>query len=501
MSGPPPRQEGFPAASVLLTVDEMYRADAAATAAGVSGETLMENAGRAVADAIVARWKACPVAILCGPGNNGGDGFVMARLLSDAGWPVRLALLGDRERLKGDARIHADRWGGPVETLSTGVLDGAELVVDALFGAGLARPLAGTAAEIVAAVAAHGLPCVAVDVPSGVHGDTGAILGTAAPANLTVTFFRRKPGHLLLPGRQLCGELMVADIGIPEPVLDDIAPAQAANGPDLWLEGFPWPRFDQHKYSRGHALVVGGSGMTGAARLAAAAARRAGAGVVTVLSPPDSLMIYRASQVGALVARLDDVEALADRLADPRSHAVLLGPGNGLKPETRDNVLAALAAGKPVVLDADALTVFGGDPADLFGAITGSCLLTPHEGEFAGLFPSIPGTGKLERARTAAQHSGAVVLLKGPDTVIAAPDGRAVVNSNAPPDLATAGSGDVLSGIAVALMAQGMAPFEAGCCAAWLHGQAATLQGPGLIAEDLPDMLPAVLSALRNRTT
>jgi NAD(P)H-hydrate epimerase len=501
MSGPAPRRGEFPAGSVLLTVDEMYRADAAAMAAGVSGETLMENAGRAIADAIAARWKACPVAILCGPGNNGGDGFVLARLLSQAGWTVRVALLGDRERLKGDARIHADRWSGPVETLSAGVLEGAQLVVDALFGAGLARPLTGAAAEVVAAVVARGLACVAVDVPSGVDGDTGAILGTAAAANLTVTFFRRKPGHLLFPGRQLCGEVMVVDIGIPESVLDDIAPAQAANGPDLWLEEFPWPRFDQHKYSRGHALVVGGSGMTGAARLAAAAARRAGAGVVTVLSPPDSLMIYRTSQVGTLVARLDDAQALADRLADPRSHAVLLGPGNGVKPETRANVMAALAAEKPTVLDADALTVFGDDPADLFGAIAGPCLMTPHDGEYARLFPSLSGTGKLDRARHAAQGSGAVVLLKGPDTVIAAPDGRAVVNSNARPNLATAGSGDVLSGIAVGLMAQGMTPFKAGSCAAWLHGEAATLRGPGLIAEDLPDTLPAVLAALWGKTT
>ncbi|MDH3242642.1 MAG: NAD(P)H-hydrate dehydratase [Alphaproteobacteria bacterium] len=501
MSGPAQRREQFPSGSVLLTVDEMYRADAAAMVAGVSGETLMENAGRVIADAVAARWNARPVTILCGPGNNGGDGFVVARLLSQAGWTVRVALLGDREKLKGDARHHADRWRGAVESLSTDVLDGAELVVDAIFGAGLARPLSGIAAEVVAAVAARGLACVAVDVPSGLHGDTGAVLGAAAPADLTVTFFRRKPGHLLFPGRELCGELIVADIGIPESVIDDIAPAQAANGPELWLERFPWPRFDQHKYSRGHALVVGGDAMTGAARLAAAAARRAGAGVVTVLSPPGSLMIYRTSQVGTLVARLDDTDALADKLADPRSHAVLLGPGNGATPETRDNVLTALAAAKPAVLDADALTVFGDNPADLFGAMRGPCLMTPHEGEFARLFPTLSGAGKLERARQAAQLSGAVVLLKGPDTVIAAPDGRAVVNGNAPPSLATAGSGDVLSGIAVALIAQGMAAFEAGCCAVWLHGETATAHGPGLIAEDLPDMLPSVLATLRDRAT
>ncbi len=491
----------LPDASILLTVDEMYRADDAAVAAGVTGETLMENAGRAIAEAIVARWKPCPTIVLCGPGNNGGDGFVVARLLAQADWPVRLALLGERRKLKGDARSHAERWSGSIEPLATDGLAGAELVIDALFGAGLTRPLDGAAAEVIAAVAERGLASVAVDVPSGVHGDTGQVLGTAAPARLTVTFFRRKPGHLLFPGRALCGEVVVADIGIPEAALRDIAPAQAANGPALWRDIFPWPRFDRHKYSRGHALVVGGAAMTGAARLAAAAARRAGAGVVTVLSPPEALMIYRTSQVGTLVARLEGAVELAQILASPRSHAMLMGPGNGVHTQTRDNVLAALSTAKPVVLDADALTVFADDPATLFGAIAGPCLMTPHEGEFSRLFPANDDAGKLARARRAADQSGAVVLLKGPDTVVAAPDGRVAINGNAPPDLATAGSGDVLSGIAVALLAQGMPPFEAACSAAWLHGEAAARHGPGLIAEDLPGALPPVLAALRSRTT
>lgn len=497
MSEPARQREPFPSHSVLLTVDEMYRADSAAMAAGVSGATLMENAGRAIADAIAARWDARPVAILCGPGNNGGDGFVVARLLSEAGWPVRVALLGVREKLKGDARIEAERWAGTVEPLAPDCLEGAGLVVDALFGAGLSRPVEGVAAETLAAASSRGVPVVAVDVPSGVHGDTGAVLGAAVSAKLTVTFFRRKPGHLLFPGRELCGETVVADIGIPDAVLDDIAAGQASNEPALWLDLFPWPRFEQHKYSRGHALVVGGSGMTGAARLAAAGARRAGAGVVTVLSPPDSLLIYRASLVGTLVARLEGPETLTERFADPRARSVLIGPGNGVTPETRDNVLAALSVGKPVVLDADALTVFADSPDSLFAAIGGACLMTPHEGEFARLFASDPAEGRLARARRAARESGAVLLLKGPDTVVAAPDGRAAINVNAPAELATAGAGDVLAGIAVALMAQGMPTFEAACCATWLHGEAAAAFGPGLVAEDLPDMLPTVLRSLR----
>jgi len=500
MTGTGRPRAAFPPDSVLLTVEEMYRADSAAVAAGVVGETLMENAGRAIADAVRARWKICPVTVLCGPGNNGGDGFVAARHLTESGWPVRVALLGDRSKLRGDARIHAKRWDGPAEPLVPAVLEGAGLVVDALFGAGLTRPLAGAAADVVSAIAESGVACVAVDVPSGVHGDTGAILGVAAPARLTVTFFRRKPGHLLFPGRDLCGDVVVADIGIPDSALADIAPRQAANGPELWCDAFPWPRFDQHKYSRGHALIAGGSGMTGAARLAAAAARRAGAGVVTILSPPDSLMIYRTSQVGTLVSRCENAQEIARTFAEPRCHALLLGPGNGVTPATRDSVLAALTTGKPVVLDADALTVFADDPSSLFEAIRGPCLMTPHAGEFSRLFPDLANGGRLDAARGAAERSGAVVLLKGPDSVVADPDGRAAINGNAPPDLATAGSGDVLAGIAVALLAQNMQPFAAGCCAAWLHGEAATRRGAGLIAEDLPDGLPAVLAELRKRT-
>ncbi len=484
----------FPDRSVLLTVAEMSRADAAAIEAGISGEHLMEAAGRAVADAVAGRWDKRPVAVLCGPGNNGGDGFVVARLLAEAGWPVRLALLGDRDRLKGDARSHAERWTGAVEPLAVEALDGAEIVVDALFGAGLARPLDGAARAVVEAIG--GLDCIAVDVPSGVHGDTGTVLGVAAAAAVTVTFFRRKPGHLLYPGRDLCGEVVVADIGIPDSVLDGIAPRQAVNGPDLWLDRLPWPRSGQHKFSRGHALVMGGTEMTGAARLAAEAARRAGAGIVTLLCTPETAAIYRAALTGTLVGVVQDSGAFAATVGEARVGAVLLGPGNGVTPATRERSLLALATGRPVVLDADALTVFAGDSGALFDAVAGPCLLTPHQGEFDRLFGDGGPGGKLDRAKDAAARAGAVVLLKGADTVIAAPDGRVTINDNAPPTLATAGSGDVLAGIAVGLMAQGMDPFDAGCCAAWLHGATAANFGPGLIAEDLAGGLPAVLRGL-----
>ena len=483
-------------ASAVLTVEEMYRADRAAIDSGIAGERLMEAAGKAIADAIAGRWSPRPVSILCGPGNNGGDGFVVARLLGKAGWPVRIGLLGDREGLKGDAAVNAGRWSGPVEPLSSLLLDGAALVVDALFGAGLAREVTGIAAETVRAINDSGTDCVAVDMPSGVHGDSGAVLGAAAEARLTVTFFRPKPGHLLYPGRGLCGELLVADIGIPEQVLDEIAPAQFINGPALWRHQFPWPTPEKHKYTRGHALIVGGARMTGAARMAAQAARRAGAGVVTVLAPPAATLIYRTALVGTLFGVLDNPEELFSRLSEQRAHAALLGPGNGVTDKTKNNVIAALGTKKSVVIDADALTVFGDSPAELFAAIDGPCLLTPHEGEFSRLFGDVVEVGKLARARAAAKGSGAVVLLKGPDTVIAAPDGQAAICCTAPPELATAGAGDVLAGFAVALMAQAMPAFEAACCAAWLHGEAASAFGPGLIAEDIAESLPEILRRL-----
>jgi NAD(P)H-hydrate epimerase len=485
----------------LLTVAEMYRADAYAVASGVPGETLMENAGAGVAQEIVRRFVPQLTAVLCGPGNNGGDGFVVARHLRRAGWPVRLALLGDRAALRGDAAIMAGRFDGPIEPLTVSAIEGAGIIVDALFGAGLARALDGMVAAVVEAANASNLPVVAIDVPSGVDGDSGQVLGAAFEAVLTVTFFRRKPGHLLLPGRLLCGEVSVIDIGIPSAgALLDIAPRQWHNDPALWGNAFPRPKLDGHKYGRGHALVVSGDmAETGAARLAARAALRAGAGLVTLASPATALAVNAAALTAVMVRGFADAADFARLLAaDPRRNAVLLGPGNGVTATTRANVLSALATERSIVLDADALTIFADGPDVLFGAIKGPCVLTPHAGEFARLFKT--AGDKLARTRAAAALSHAVVLLKGADTVIAAPDGRAAINANAPAELATAGAGDVLAGIIVGLLAQGMPAFEAACAAAWLHGAAAAEFGPGLIAEDLSEALPAVLRRLRTAT-
>ena len=489
--------------ATLLSVSEMYRADAAAIAAGVSGERLMEAAGLAIAREIGRRWSGGRVAVLCGPGNNGGDGFVIARLLRAEGWDVRLGLLGAAAKLTGDAALNADRWtqecGGLIDPLSTQLLEGADVIVDALFGAGLVRPLEGTARKVVDAVNAAGLPVVAVDIPSGLHGDTGAVLGgdedAAIRADVTVTFFRRKPGHLLLPGRLYCGDVVVADIGIPRAVLPEIGPKTFENGPDLWLDAYPWPKLTGHKYSRGHAVVAGGAEMTGAARLAARAGLRMGAGLVTIAAPTEAMAVYRSVIGGILTTAADDEASFAAFLADRRRNAVLVGPGNGVHDGTRANVLAALATGKACVLDADALTVFQDDPDSLFQAIADPCVLTPHDGEFARLFDA--AGDRLTRARAAAERSGAVVLLKGGDTVVAAPDGRAVINTNAPAELATAGAGDVLAGMVLGLLAQGMSAFDAACAAVWCHGAAAARFGPGLIADDLDGLIPAVLLHLR----
>ncbi|MBE90790.1 MAG: bifunctional ADP-dependent NAD(P)H-hydrate dehydratase/NAD(P)H-hydrate epimerase [Rhodospirillaceae bacterium] len=470
----------------------MAAADNAAIKSGISGETLMERAGAAIADAIVTRWGAMPVAVLCGPGNNGGDGFVVARLLKQAGWDVRLALLGTSDRLKGDAKIHAARWDGVISDLSPAILDGAELVVDALFGAGLSRPLDGAAKEVIAAIRSE--TCVAVDIPSGLHGDTGEILGYAADAMLTVTFFRKKPGHLLEPGRSKCGEVLLADIGIPASVIAKINPLQASNDPGIWKDHLPIIGPEHHKYNRGYAVIGGSSDMPGAAILAAAGARRAGAGMVTLTVPKESATIFRLSQPGAVVRTVRDTGTFTDIVEDDRVGAVLIGPGHGITVATRERTLTALRLKRPTVLDADSLTVFKETPELLFSSIEGPCVLTPHEGEFRMLFKS--DGDKLTRARRAAEVSGAVIVLKGSDTVIAAPDGRAAINHNAFSWLATSGAGDVLAGIITGLLAQGMAPFEGAMAGVWMHGAAAAAHGPGLIAEDIPNLLPEILSKL-----
>jgi hydroxyethylthiazole kinase-like uncharacterized protein yjeF len=466
----------------LLTPAEMARVDAAAIAGGIPGIDLMQAAGRAVARAAMRRFRPVRTLVLAGPGNNGGDGWVAARLLEAAGWPVSVAALAP-PRPGSDASLAAAAWRGPVVPFSVAETARAGLVVDAVFGAGLSKPVEGLAAEVLASLRA---PVLAVDVPSGVDGETGQVVGVAPQAALTVTFFRRKPGHLLLPGRELCGELLLAQIGLPADVLPGIFPPGAPrawrNGPWLWR--IPRPGAASHKYARGHVAVAAGAGMTGAARLAAAGARRAGAGLVSIAAPDAATAaVLRGGEPGVMVAEGRDA-----LLADPRIGTWVIGPGLPPGDATAALLRAAVGAGRQVVADAGALRC---DPA----ALAGAAILTPHGGEFAALFGP-PGPDRPRAVRDAARRAGAVVVLKGADTLVAAPDGRLAVNDGAPPWLATGGTGDVLAGIAAALLAQGLPAFEAAAAAVHLHGAAARLAGLGLLAEDLPRNVARALARL-----
>jgi len=470
----------------LLSVAQMYEADRRTIEGGISGIRLMESAGSAIAREITTRWSPRKTVILCGPGNNGGDGFVVARLLHNKGWYVRILLLGERENLKGDAKTNADRW--PFETqpfTPDGVKD-ADLIVDAVFGAGLVRDVDGIVSLTLKAAQQRDVPVVAVDMPSGVHGDSGQILGMAMQADVTVTFCRAKIGHYLLPGRTMCGDLVIADIGIPDAIIEQIAPQNTKNAP---VHLFPWPKTEGHKFDRGHGVLVGGQQMTGATRLAALCARRVGAGLITIAARGTAYMVYRKAEPGNLVSNDD----LNDILADPRKNTVLIGPGLGIGEGRKALVKDLLGSDKNLILDADALTMLVGHNWQDRQAET---LLTPHEGEFKRLFPDITGS-KLERARQAAQLSKATVLLKGPDTVIAAPDGRCAINTTGTPWLATAGSGDSLAGICLGLICQGLNSYDSACLGTWLHGKCAEIGGAGLICEDISTLLPEVLKTLQ----
>jgi len=472
----------------ILTVAETAAADRAAIAAGASGAQLMARAGTAVADALGARFRMQPVIVACGPGNNGGDGYVVARVLKERGWPVEVRALS--APATDDAKQARAQWDGPVGAMGAGF--GEALVVDALFGAGLSRPLEGAAASAVQAMAAISDRVVAVDMPSGVPGDTGKAAGPSASARLTVTFHTRKPAHVLQPGRGRCGEVVVADIGLAPP-----KGQLFENGPDLWLDRVPWPDAASHKHARGRLIVVSGEAWsTGAARLSARGALRIGAGLVTLFSPPDALASNAAHLEAIMLRGFETDVELEQGAADV--DAAVIGPAAGVSETTLLNVLALARTGAALVLDADAITVFRDDPEELFSLLDRDDVLTPHPGEFDRLFPGLLA-GSPERiaaARTAAKKAGAVVLLKGADTVIAAPDGRAAVNLNGSPWLATAGSGDVLAGFIGGLVAQGMESFEAACAGAWIHAECGELHGPGLISEDLPGLAPAILRRL-----
>lgn len=467
----------------IVSAAEMRALEAAAMADGTSGFELMQRAGEAAARAIAAFSSPADTLVLCGPGNNGGDGYVIAAELDSMGWPVRVAAAGPPTTES--AREAVAGWRGDIEALAPETPPAA-VIVDALFGIGLARPLAPELAGIFNGLAAAARTRIAIDLPSGAGTDDGTIFSPLPACDLCISFGAPKPAHVLHPAAAHIGRLVVAGIGLAprSSRLSLVAPPRRL--PDA---------AGAHKYQRGHVLVVGGPAhATGAARLAALGAQRAGAGYVSLLSPSNALAANAAQLTSVVLVEADTPAAVARAFGEPRAHALVIGPALG-RTSGRETVLAALSVGKPVVLDADVFSLFAGDAAALAAAIDGPAVLTPHEGEFARLFGALPGS-KADRARAAARRIGAVLLLKGPDTVIAAPDGRAAVNAHATPDLATAGSGDVLAGVIGAMLARGLEPFEAACVAAWLHGDAGRRGGRGLIAEDLPVLVGQALAAL-----
>ncbi|WP_114008917.1 NAD(P)H-hydrate dehydratase [Cohaesibacter intestini] len=521
----------FGVAAEILTPKQMGEADRLTIESGVPGYQLMEAAGQAVAEAAIELLEektgsgaSGMVCILCGPGNNGGDGFVAARLLEEEGWSVILGCSVSMEELEGDAALAADEWGDEVFALSPGLWDDADIVIDALFGAGLIRPISGELADLIDALNQSGLPVVAVDLPSGVDGSSGHIAGAAVRADRTVTFFRKKPGHLLYPGKASCGDVSCVDIGIPSQLLEETGHCATENVPALWVHNWPEAlkpieriasgRLADHKFHRGHCLVLSGDAIhSGAARLAARGALRAGAGLVTVAPPPDAAHVVASQITAIMVEPVQDAASLATVLSRRSYDVLVAGPGMGMAPEQRSLLYTILERDLCLLLDADAITCVSqgiemgefdlSSLRDSPAARSGCLVLTPHEGEFARLFPDLShrvredkGLSKLDCALMAAQRSGAHVVLKGADTIIASPEGRAVIHSQGVPYLATAGSGDVLIGIIAGLMAQGMPALDAASAGVWLHGQAGLALGPGLISEDLPEALPALYQEL-----
>ena len=484
--------------TLIITPHAMGLIDHAAAESGIASYGLMERAGQAVGAAALRRFpEALRFVVLCGPGNNGGDGYVAARALQEAGASVVVHTFGGTTALTGDAATAFAHFKGATTPLADYRPRQGDVVIDALFGAGLSRDVPDEVARAIEAVRENVLPVLAVDLPSGVDGRTGRIRGAAFEAVATVTFLCRKPGHVLSPGRTLAGEVEIFDIGIPARIVAGHADHMRVNTPAVWRVALPAWAGVAHKYERGHLAVFSGPPpMTGAARLSAMAGLRAGAGLVTVLSPREALAANAAHLTAVMLKPIDDGGDLAALLQDERLKTFVLGPGFGDAERARRYVRLLAEKGRRLVLDADGISAFRDQPDALFALFSNrgpQPVLTPHDGEFARLFPDIAGDealSKVERAQKAAIRSHGVVILKGADTVIAGPDGRALVNENAPPWLATAGSGDVLAGIVGAHLAQGMPAFEAAAAAVWRHGEAGRIAGEGLTADDLPGAIP-----------
>ena len=482
----------------VLTNQEMQEVDRLTITRGTPGICLMKNAGRVIADWIQRHWLKRPVVILCGPGNNGGDGVMVAYHLQRLGWQeVTLLALSE---FQGDARLAFMMWAGQApspatpETLSR-ALAPHSIVVDALFGTGLKRPLEGQTRQLVESLSATSHPVIAIDIPSGIDGNTGTVMGTAIRADFTLTFLRKKPGHVVLPGRAYCGEVFVCEIGLDSSTLEIIRPQMVENTPRLWFDHLPQPDPSSHKYTRGHAVVLGGSQMTGAARLATHACQRIGTGMVTLACTSDREELYRSVMISPIVEVISDRESFSQLLAKRYRSGILIGPGSGVSPLIAELIVSALETRLPCVLDADALTLLSHTPLPLHPLV----ILTPHEREFSRLFPALSTLPRLQKVQQAAALWQCVVVLKGNDTLIASPEGALAITTNGCPYLASAGTGDVLAGLITGLLAQGMPPFQSACAATWIHNSAAHHLNAGLIADDLPQAIPSVLQTLNRR--
>ncbi|MBL41089.1 MAG: bifunctional ADP-dependent NAD(P)H-hydrate dehydratase/NAD(P)H-hydrate epimerase [Rhodospirillaceae bacterium] len=480
----------------VITPKDMYDFDNKSIKLGITSLELMENAGRAVSDNIRKNYKKSHVLVICGNGNNAGDGFVVAKNLREANWPVKVMLINDTVFSK-DTSSMLERWGkNDLIKYSIDEIYSAEIIVDAIFGSGLNRPLNSFNLEVVSSINASKAKVISIDLPSGVNGETGDILNSAVIADSTVTFIRKKIGHLLLPGKQFCGEVYVENIGTQKSIIENFKFNYFENNPNIWSKGIKLPNLYSHKYQRGFSVINSGKlGSTNAAKLAAESALRIGSGVVAICCVRECINSFTASKSSLIIKESNNIVQFIQTISDPRCTAVLIGPGNGINDHTYNCVIEARKLMKPCVIDADAISVFKNKPNVLFDIIDQDCILTPHEGEFERIFPNLKGN-KIERVKEASKISGAIIVLKGSDTLISSPDGRVIINSCAPPTLATAGSGDVLAGIILGLLSQGTDPFLGTAAAVWIHSISARLFGFGLIADDLVDLIPKVLNTL-----
>jgi NAD(P)H-hydrate epimerase len=483
----------------ILSNEQMANADRITMDSGIDGFGLMQNAGNSASSIILERYKPCKVMIMCGPGNNGGDGFVIAQRLLENGFTVDVASLIKIENYKGDALLAAKQYKGEIFNFSDLEIKNYDLVVDALFGTGFSKELDKELQNIFIKIKQASIPVVAIDIPSGVNGSTGEASNNCCNADLTITFCRKKIGHVLMPGMEKCGEIIICDIGIPDASVQKAGYSLIENNPLIWQEYFKPKQRSDNKYNYGHCVIFGGSKLTGAARLAARSAMRIGSGLCSISCNKDASIIYRTAEPHVMINDWDHCSEFIDFIDDPKKNAVLIGPGAGV--DLGDDLVNVIKKtcrleNKKVVLDADALTVFQNKEEELYQFLHKDCILTPHDGEFSRIFPDLINKNKIEKAIMAAKLSGANILLKGADTIIAEPEGRIVVNNNGTADLATGGSGDILAGLIIGLLAQRIPAFEASCLAAYIHGRAAQIIGHGLVATDIPDKIPEILSEM-----